>query len=309
MYLLISILLGLALVITVWGIYGVFNSVPDEDRSYLDRPPFGLRLIWPLVRLVVHYAAPLLSLSYRLATQARLRKAGVDYMLSAEQFFAARVIAGMVTALLSTLVLSMLELPVISSMGVTVMVIAGLAGSMYPEIWLRETTMQRERQIFKTLPFFLDIITLAVEAGTNLTGAFTQAVQRAPEGPLRREFARLLRDVRAGKSRAEAMRAMADRIQMECINSFVSSMVQAERVGSSLGQVLRAQGDQRRSERFLRAEKQAMEAPVKLLGPLIMFIFPTTFMVIAFVLVFKAAEAGVITWETLQWALSWPGST
>jgi tight adherence protein C len=182
----------------------------------------------------------------------------------------------------------------------------GLIGAVYPDIWLRETTQKRERQIFKSLPFFLDVITLSVEAGTNITGAFTQAVQRAPDGPLKSEFGRFLRDVRAGKSRAEALRALADRMQLESINSFVGSVIQAERMGGSLGQVLRAQADQRRSERFLRAEKQAMEAPVKLLGPLVAFIFPTTFMVLIFVLLYKAAEGGVVTSPTLLWALTWP---
>lgn len=302
----VIILLGIAVALAFWAMYGVVDEVPDEDRSYLDRPPLGLRLVWPAIRVIVHYTAPLLSTAYRLKTQSGLKKAGLDYVLSAEQFFAARVVAGIVAALLGAWVMVMLEFPVVQPAGITALVLIGLGGSLYPNIWLRDATIVRERQIFRSLPFYLDIITLSVEAGSNLTGAFTQAVQRAPDGPLRSEFGRLLRDIRAGKSRAEAMRAMGDRIQMECVNSFVSSVIQAERLGSSLGQVLRAQADQRRTERFLKAEKQAMEAPVKLLGPLIMFIFPTTFLVIIFVLVYKAAEAGVISAPWLLWALTWP---
>ncbi len=302
---LFAVLIGTAAALGLWSAYRIVDDVPNEDRSYLDRPPLGFRLTWPWIKLVVHYAGFLLSMRYRLATQARLRKAGVDYMLSPEQFFAGKVTAGIVGGAATWLVCNMLGYT--ASAGIVgVILMLGILSSSYPDIWLREVSLKRERQIFKSLPFYLDVIVLSVEAGTNLTGAFTQAVQRAPDGPLRSEFSRMLRDVRAGKSRADALRAMADRIQLECITSFVSSVVQAERMGASMGQVLRAQSDQRRTERFLRAEKQAMEAPVKLLGPLIMFIFPTTFMVIIFVLLFKAAEAGVVTWKPLLWALTWP---
>ena len=83
-------------------------------------------------------------------------------------------------------------------------------------------------------------------------------------------------------------------------------MNQAEKTGSSLGPVLRAQSDQLRSTRFLKAEKMAMEAPVKLLGPLVMFIFPTTFIVIGFVILSKALGDGIITWAPLVWAFSNP---
>ena len=156
-------------------------------------------------------------------------------------------------------------------------------------------------------PYYLDIITLAVEAGTNLTSAFAYAVQKSPKSPLSDEIKRILRDVRAGKPRASCMRDFAERVQMPAIDNLVGSLIQAENIGSSLGPILRAQSQQRRSERFTRAEKLAMEAPVKLLGPLIMFIFPTTFMVLGFIIVVKAVMAGVITFRPLLWALTWPG--
>lgn len=119
----------------------------------------------------------------------------------------------------------------------------------------------------------------------------------------------MLRDVRAGKPRAQALRHMAERLDMAGISSFVSSVVQAEKTGANLGPVLRAQSDQRRMERFARAEKLAMEAPVKMLGPLIMFIFPNTFAVLGFVILTKAILANVLPaglHEPLEWALYWP---
>ena len=120
-----------------------------------------------------------------------------------------------------------------------------------------------------------------------------QAVAKGPKGILRSEFQRVLRDIRAGKQRAEAMRAMADRLKEPAVTSFTTAVIQAEMMGMSLGPVLRAQADQRRSERFLRAEKMAMEAPVKMLFPLIAFIFPCTFIVLFFPIVIKFMLSGL----------------
>jgi tight adherence protein C len=298
----IALMIGTAVALLVWGVYGIFAAVPSQDRTYLDRPALGFRLVWPIIQLLVYYFAPLLSRPYRIRTQARLRRAGTDYSLSPEQFFASKVIGALVAVGITLMLEQMLDARSPLFLG-----IAAIGGFCYPELWVREATNKREKDILKTLPFYLDILTLSVEAGSNLIGGLTQGVQKSPEGPLRAEISRVLRDVRAGKPRAEALRNMAERVQIAEITSLVSSLVQAEKVGASLGPVLRTQADQRRTERFLRAEKVAMEAPVKLLGPLIIFIFPNTFLVLSFVLIVKAVQGGVVTWAPLLWALSWPG--
>lgn len=298
----LALVVGASLTLLVWSVYSIFAAVPNEDRSYLDRPPLGFRLSWPLVQLMVYYLGPRLSMRYRKNAHQQLRSAGVDYSLSPEQFFAGKLLAALAFTAFSYLMLRMLD-----SSSWYMLVLSTLGGFYYPELWLKETRQRRHKDIFRALPFYLDVITLSVEAGTNLTGAFTQAVQKAPPGPLKVEINRVLRDVRAGKSRAEAMRAMADRVDMTAINTLVSSLVQAEIMGSTLGPVLRAQADQRRIERFQRAEKLAMEAPVKLLGPLILFIFPNFFIVLIFLLLSKSVQEGVVTWAPLVRALTWPG--
>jgi len=250
----LALAVGVSLTMVVWSVYSIFAAVPDEDRSYLDRPPFGFRLSWPLIRLMVHHLGPRLSMKYRMELHQKLRSAGVDYSLSPEQFFAGKLLAMLAFATFSYLLLKMLESP-----AWYMVFFSALGGFYYPELWLKETRDRRHKDIFRALPFYLDVITLSVEAGTNLTGAFTQAVMKAPPGPLKTEINRVLRDVRAGKSRAESMRAMADRVDMTAISTLVSSLVQAETMGSTLGPVLRAQADQRRIERFQRAEKLAME--------------------------------------------------
>lgn len=300
--LVISLLFGGIVALVLWNIYRIFAALPEEDRSYLDRPPLGFRLVWPLINLFVHYFGALVSRNYRMVTLLRLRRGGLDYMLSPEQFFAGKVVAAFAGMLFVYLLQGML-----GGGSFIFLLLGAVAGFYYPELWLKEETDKRNRQIFRELPFYLDIIVLAIEAGTNFTGGLTQAVGKAQDGPLRQEFSRVLRDVRAGKPRAEALRDLSERVSGDGINGVVSSIIQAERTGSSLGPVLKAQAEQLRTARFLKAEKMAMEAPVKLLGPLILFIFPNTFLIIAFVMLSNAIQKGVLTWAPLVWAFSWPG--
>jgi tight adherence protein C len=121
----------------------------------------------------------------------------------------------------------------------------------------------------------------------NLSGAITQAVEKGPKGILNWELQRVIRDMKAGMSRLEALRAMAERLDIKELTTFVSSVAQSEKTGSSIGDTLRIQADQRRIERFQRAEKLAMEAPVKLIFPLVAFIFPMTFLIIGFPIAMK----------------------
>ncbi len=300
------VLPGAALALLVWAGMKLFEEMPVEDRRFRDPPPWGFRVVWPLIRVVVHCCGSFLGVDRRMRILQRLKMAGVDYGLSPEQFFGGKVVAALGAVGVFGAVSGLLAWPWDLSRW------AGLAGAaaggfFYPDLWLRETVIQRRREVIRRLPFFLDMVTLAVESGSNLTGALTLAARRAPASALTAEVDRMLRDIRAGMSRADALRAMAERLDAPPIHVFVSSVVQAERSGASLAVLLRTQADQRRRERFLAAEKRAMEAPVKLLGPLILCIFPNTFVIIVFVLMVKSMQAGVITWPPLVWALQWPG--
>ena len=106
------------------------------------------------------------------------------------------------------------------------------------------------------------------------------------------ELGRVLRDLRAGRPRSEALRALADRLSTPAASSLVAALLVAEKQGSALGPVLRAQAEQRRNERFLRAEKLAMEAPVKMLPPLLIFVFPCTFLILLFPVASRFLEEG-----------------
>jgi tight adherence protein C len=263
-------------------------DVPDEDRTYLDRPPMGFRLVWWPIQWISYYLGRLLPAQYRQAVMIKLRKAGLDYTMSPEQYIAGRIVAAVLAAALAAwLADSFLQPPKWYA------ICAAAFAYLYPAIWLKDRIDARKRLLLKQLPFYLDIITLCVEAGLNLSGAFEQAMHRGPAGPLCEEIARILRDVRAGKSRTDALRTFAERMNEPAVGSLVSALIQAESMGMNLGPILRAQAEQRRTERFTRAEKLAMEAPVKMLFPLIAFIFPCTFVVIAFPIVMKFMASGL----------------
>ena len=264
------------------------EAVPPEDRRYRDRPPLAFRVAWWPLRWAAHYLDPLLPARLRQRTAVRLRLAGLDYALSPAQFIAARGLAAVAAGALAASVLAGFHQ---TPHGWPVA--AAAAGCALPAVWLRDRIQARRRDTLKTLPFFLDIVTLCVEAGLNLGGALAQAVGKGPPGVLRDELARVLRDVRAGKPRVDALRSLADRMGEPSVSGLVAALVQAEAIGMNLGPILRAQAEQRRAERFAQAEKLAMEAPVKLLFPLIAFIFPCTFAVLGFPIAMKFIQMGL----------------
>jgi tight adherence protein C len=271
------------------GLASLWREVPAEDRTYLDPLAPRARPIWPLVRLVAYVATARLPTSQLERTHKRLLRAGATYLVSAEDYLALRVLAGMVMGLLALWSAHILHMEVWGP-ALALMVL----GSLLPPLWLRERRQRRNREIGRLLPVYLDYVTLAVEAGLNFAGALAQAVDKGPQGPMQREFQLVLRDVKAGLPRAQALKRMDGRLDLPEIAAFVSAVNQAERTGAVLGRVLRAQAERSRMERFQRAEKAAMEAPVKLIAPLVIFIFPTTFLVIAFPIAMMFLHSGAI---------------
>lgn len=283
-------------------------SVPAEDRRWRDAPPLAWRLAWPVLRVLGGLVAPMVPGPLRVSFSRTLRQAGLDLALDPQHLVAAVLLAGTCAAgiaafawpvLLDGLSLQRLSRDLGAARGPgasawLAAACAAAAGAAWPIAWVRERRAARLRAIGRALPFFLDVITLSVESGANLTGAIGHAVGKGPPGPLRAELERVLRDVRAGRTRADALRGMAERLELPAVSSWVAALVSAERHGSGLGPILRAQAEQRREERFQRAEKLAMRAPVKMLFPLLVFVFPCTFLLLAFPVVVRLVEEGLL---------------
>ena len=152
-------------------------------------------------------------------------------------------------------------------------------GLMLPRNWLSGRVTQRKDLIQRSLPDALDMLTICVEAGL----AFEASLQRVSErwkGPLSDEFARVVAEVRLGVPRSQALRRMAQRCDSPDVFSFVAVLVQADSMGSSIAQVIHGQADQIRVLRRQRAEEKANKAPIKVLIPMVLFIFPALFVII-----------------------------
>ena len=250
------------------------------------REPKTLRLpVW--VRLLLPIATPFGDLCGRYVpgvvregVQLALRRAGVDDELSPQQFLAVTVCAAALAAAL------LAPLP-----------FEGVAFALWcvalllPWLWLRDAAKARADEVVRELPVYVDMLTLALEAGGALSVALRVATERSPDSVLRRAFLRVQGDLRAGRTRAEALRALGERLDLPSVRPLVAALVQADASGGSFAAVLRAQADQRLDERFARAEKLAMEAPVKMLLPLVLCIFPCTFVVLAFPILSRFLDA------------------
>lgn len=287
--LVIGILAGLSVLLAGYSLSKLKAEVPQEEREYMDPLPPALKLAWPLITFIEYHFCARLPTDWLEKTHKRLQETGVSYILTAEQYYAVRILSTVIAFALTLFCLKALH-----HSSPTLLFGITLLGNYYPALWLRDARGRREKEILRALPVYLDFITLAVEAGLNLTGAIKQAMDKGPHGALRNEFQMITRDLRAGVPRADALRRMENRLNMKEITSFVGTVIQAEKMGASVGAALRIQSQQRRTERFQRAEKAAMEAPVKLILPLVAFIFPVTFIVLAFPIVVKFMQEGML---------------
>lgn len=244
-----------------------------RDAAALRDPlPAWLRLAWPLAHALAVPLGPWLPVVARAQLLRTLRRAELDETYSPQSFVATvglHVAGGVALAAFPW------PLPLVGGL-------VGTIVACWPVLWLHETARRREWQVLRDLPVYVDMLTLALEAGCALGVALQVATSRTPDSPLRRAFQRVQVDLRAGRSRQDALRALSERLDLAPVTALVAALVQSDASGGSLSSVLRSQADQRLNERFARAERLALEAPVKLLAPLILCIFPCTFMVLAF---------------------------
>ena len=155
-----------------------------------------------------------------------------------------------------------------------------MLGWIVPDLWLYRAVRRRHLSIQKALPFVLDLLTLSVEAGMDFISALQRNCRARRLDPLNEELLRMTKEIQVGSSRKEALRSMAARVGQSDLRAVANALVQADELGVSVGVILRIQSDQLRSLRFDRAEKMAAKAPVKMLGPLLLFIFPAVFIIL-----------------------------
>jgi tight adherence protein C len=253
-----------------------------RDPAAHIRLPLVMRLVFPLACILEPVAGCLVSGRRLENTGRQLETLGLGSQLTPLAWESARIALALVPVIAACM-----------AKGATAWLFLGLAVAGYGSggVWLRRQREKLHRRVVRELPVWLDLMTVCVEAGATLSSGLRLIVSQAPDSPLREYFDRVLREVRGGRARAQAFSHVAEIYDIETLTTLASAISHAEGSGMSLGQVLRTQAEQRTAERFARAEKLAMQAPVKMLGPLILCIFPCTFIVIGVPIAVRLKEA------------------
>ncbi len=247
--------------------------------------PLWLLVVWRPAQGLARELGPRMPVARRARLLQGLQAADLDHIVGPEQWLASRTVGAFVA----------------SATGAGIAIIWG--GNFVPLVfglaciawgasgrWLRQRQAAIGAAVQRELPTYLDVLALTVEAGASLSTALTLCIEKSNDSPLRRALLRVLGEIRAGRTRTEALVNLEQRMRLPAITSLTMALINAERTGASVAPVLRVQAEQRSAERFARAEKLAMEAPVKMLGPLILCIFPCTFLVLGFPIVMQLSR-------------------
>ncbi len=239
--------------------------------------PFSERVIEPLIHGMSNFIARFTPQQSTEDVRHKLDLAGNPNDWTVQDFLGVRGLAAVITGALFILLGFAIhaEAPIIL-LGVAV---GALLGFFLPVVWLGGKIRSRQHEIQKSLPDALDLLTISVEAGLAFDSALAKVAEKW-DNELSRAFARAIAEVRVGKLRREALRDMANRMDVTDVSTFIAAVIQADQLGVSIAKVLRIQSEQMRIKRRQRAEEQANQAPVKMMIPLAFLIFPSIFLVI-----------------------------
>ncbi len=247
-----------------------------NDELVSKEIPFYERVINPISARLSKLGGRFTPEGYVEGVRKKLASSGRRGPEEVDRFLAIRV--GLLAAMVVGLIIAAF-LPLQGRLKMSLILIIIVACVFIPDARLNNAVSVRRKQIRRALPDILDLLTISVEAGLG----FEQAIDRitaAVPGPLSDEFNRMMGEMRAGSSRADALIALEQRTGVDEVKSFVLSMVQADQFGVSIGRVLRAQADEMRIKRRQIAQEAAQKAPVKMLLPMTFLIFPALFVVV-----------------------------
>lgn len=254
------------------------RSIQADPRERAEMAlPFRERVVAPLLEAIYQKALRWAPRRIRQGMASRLEQAGKPFDVG--RLFALKVMAGAGIPLVFAGMLLVAGGPGAVGRGVHLIACAGVVGYVLPDFYVSRLGQERQAAIRAALPDVLDLLTVSVEAGLGFDGAM-QKVSEKFGGPVGEEFREFLKEVRLGKARIDALRSLAARVPVDDLKAFAASVIQAEQLGVSLARVLRVQSEQMRVRRKQRAEEQAMQTPVKMLFPLVIFVFPTIFIVL-----------------------------
>jgi len=239
--------------------------------------PIYQRAVAPLLAGLTTLGKRFTPVAFADQIRSKLVVAGLPDQVDYDRFQAVQVVTVLLAPFAGFLTYSYVPLDGLGRLIVTLLVVAMLV--LGPTVWLDRKVEARQFAIRTKLPDVMDLLVISVESGLGFEQALDRTVTVMP-GPLTDEFARMLGEVRAGASRADAMRALETRTNVPEMRSFVLAILQADTFGVSIGRVLRAQADEMRIKRRQLAQERAQKAPVKMLLPMVFCIFPALFVVV-----------------------------
>lgn len=274
---------GAVLVLTMW--FAMSRSRQDARLRSLVEPqrmlveqgdPFSQRVAFPLVNSVVNFMLAILPTA--LIGRARNWLVVAGDRMTISQFLTIVLVTTTAPAAFVFLLAWMAVGGISPLIPLVAALFVGAGGLVIPFILLRKSARRRQQVIWRSMPNALDLLTTCVEAGLSLDFGVQRVADKYP-GPLSDEFHRVLREMGLGKPRRVALAEMGERIQLPDVTTFLNSLIQAEQLGTSIGDVLRVQAGQMRMRRRQRAEQIAHQAPIKMVMPMVFFLMPSLFLV------------------------------
>ncbi|MCL5961230.1 MAG: type II secretion system F family protein [Chloroflexi bacterium] len=286
---LIALLAGLTVLVLIVGLANLqagnkalkarlsLYAVPARTlEEYELSQPFQERIVAPIVQGAARFVIGLTPPKTVEDIRRRLVLAGNPYGMDVRDFLGVK---GLLALTLGSLVfLSFIR----TGMVLHALLFGGLLGALgfyTPNIWLGARISRRKKEITRSLPDALDLLTVCVEAGLGFDSAILKLTQKW-DNALSREFSRVLSETRMGKSRREALRNLVNRTDVSDVNTFVSAIIQADQLGVSISNVLRIQSEQMRLKRRQRAEELAHQAAIKMIFPMIFLMFPSIYVIV-----------------------------
>lgn len=266
--------------------FSAHESVRMESQQEISRPSC-LSIYLSRGGMLIQ---PFMTWSHRARLTKALLQAGKSY-IDHQDFYFVQILISITMIFVTSVVFLIIEnLNRFSMVWMAIFITAGYLGYFLPTYWLKKITRARNQNILKALPFFLDMLSLGLNAGMSLQSALQLTLKHLEDGPLKNEWGRFLFDIRSGFTRSHSLKELSGRVDVPALRQFVAALIQGESMGLSLNKTVREYAKQLCTARLLHAEKLAFQAPVKMLFPLAICIFPCTFLVLGFPVLAKILD-------------------
>ena len=259
------------------NLQGTEGRIITSHADELKQIPFLDRTVVPLLRRFENFMIRFAPSGIHNTVEQKLMLAGKSDKWSPNGFITVWLICMAIFFGIGYIVVAKKGLPYTQSVLFTWLSVA--VGAMLPFSMLNSAIRKRQKAIDRQLPEVLDLLSVSVRAGLSFDGALRKITDRMT-GPLIEEFKRMQQDVRMGAPRARALQAVAKRCDVEDLYLFITAVIQAERLGTGMGKTLNNQADNMRERRRQKAKAEALKAPIKIIFPLVLFIFPAIFVVV-----------------------------